>query len=85
VSVLYLLVPLALLLAGLAVWGFVWAARRGQYDDVHTPALRMLQDDEEESTPHPGHIHIVHDVHEEGKPGQRQEPEKDDKPSEDSH
>lgn len=46
-NVLYILVPIALILAGLFVWGFSWAARRGQFDDVQTPALRMLQDDEE--------------------------------------
>jgi cbb3-type cytochrome oxidase maturation protein len=28
------------------VAAFVWAARRGQYDDLDTPALRMLNDDE---------------------------------------
>ena len=25
---------------------FVWAARRGQFDDLETPGLRMLHDDE---------------------------------------
>ena len=46
-NVLFILVPLALLLAGLGVWAFAWAVRRGQFDDVHTPALRMLVDEEE--------------------------------------
>jgi len=45
-SVLFLLIPAALLLAGLGVLGFRWAVRSGQYDDVQTPALRMLFDDE---------------------------------------
>lgn len=44
-SVLYLLVPLALVVVGAAVWAFVWAAGRGQFDDLETPALRMLRDD----------------------------------------
>jgi cbb3-type cytochrome oxidase maturation protein len=48
-NVLFILVPLALLLAGLGVWAFAWAVRRGQFDDVHTPAMRMLVDDEENS------------------------------------
>ncbi|MDX1529934.1 MAG: cbb3-type cytochrome oxidase assembly protein CcoS [Rhodothermales bacterium] len=45
-SVLYLLVPLALLLAGAGVLAFRWAVRSGQFDDVETPALRILLDDE---------------------------------------
>ena len=48
-NVLFVLVPLALILAGLGVWAFSWAVRKGQYDDVHTPALRMLIDDEDEA------------------------------------
>jgi cbb3-type cytochrome oxidase maturation protein len=45
-SVLYIVVPLALLIVGAAVAAFVWAASRGQFDDVDTPAIRMLHDDE---------------------------------------
>lgn len=45
-NILYLLVPLALTLAGLGVWGFWWAVRNGQFDDVDTPALRILLDEE---------------------------------------
>ncbi|GAB5518466.1 MAG: hypothetical protein RhofKO_07170 [Rhodothermales bacterium] len=44
-TILYLLVPLALLLAGVAVYGFCWSVRDGQYDDTETPAIRMLTDD----------------------------------------
>lgn len=45
-GVLYLVVPLALLVVGIAVWAFVWATNRGQFDDLDTPALRMLHDDD---------------------------------------
>lgn len=45
-SILYFLVPLALLLAGAGVWAFFWAVRSGQFDDVETPAIRILLDDE---------------------------------------
>ncbi len=44
-TVLFVLVPLALLLAGLGVGAFRWAVRDGQFDDVETPALRILLDD----------------------------------------
>ena len=45
-SVLFIAVPVALLLAGSALAAFVWAARGGQLDDLETPPLRMLLDDD---------------------------------------
>lgn len=44
-SVMYLILPLALLVVFVAVLGFVWAARRGQFDDLDTPAMRALHDE----------------------------------------
>ena len=44
-SVLYLLVPLMIAVAGGALAAFVWSARAGQLDDLDTPPLRMLADD----------------------------------------
>jgi cbb3-type cytochrome oxidase maturation protein len=46
-SVLYIVVPLALLVVGAAVAAFVWATNQGQFDDLDTPAVRMLHDDDE--------------------------------------
>ncbi|WP_298580108.1 cbb3-type cytochrome oxidase assembly protein CcoS [uncultured Luteimonas sp.] len=43
--ILLLLVPISLVLLGLAVWAFVWAVRRGQFDDLDTPALDILRED----------------------------------------
>lgn len=48
-SVLYVLVPVALGIVLLAVAAFVWAARAGQFDDLDTPALRPLIDEEQPS------------------------------------
>lgn len=45
--ILLLLVPISLVLLGLAVWAFVWAVRRGQFDDLDTPALDILTDDDD--------------------------------------
>lgn len=45
-NVLYVLVPLALALAGAAAAAFRWAVRDGQFDDLETPALRILLDEE---------------------------------------
>ena len=48
-SVIYILLPLALILAAVAVIAFIWATRAGQFDDLDTPAMRMLHDDEPRS------------------------------------
>lgn len=45
-SSLLLLIPISLVLLGVAVWAFVWAVRRGQFDDLDTPAIDILLDDE---------------------------------------
>jgi len=45
-NAIFVLLPLALLIAGIAVALFIWAVRSGQYDDLDTPAVRMLFDDE---------------------------------------
>ncbi|MEM7167146.1 MAG: cbb3-type cytochrome oxidase assembly protein CcoS [Planctomycetota bacterium] len=47
-SVLYVLLPLALLFAVSALIAFVWATRGGQFDDLQTPAVRILHDDEDD-------------------------------------
>ena len=52
-NVLYVLVPLALALALCGVAAFRWAVRDGQFDDVETPALRVLLDDERPEHPDP--------------------------------
>lgn len=43
---IFVLLPLALLIAAIAVGFFVWAAQSGQFDDLDTPAVRMLFDDD---------------------------------------
>lgn len=47
-SGLVLLVASALTLGGLALVGFFWAFRNGQYDDIEGAAQRILIDDEDE-------------------------------------
>lgn len=46
-SVLFVVLPLGILLGATAVVGFLIAARKGQFDDLVTPAVRMLHDDVE--------------------------------------
>lgn len=43
---LLILIPISLVLLGVAVWAFVWAVRGGQFDDLDTPALDALTDEE---------------------------------------
>ncbi len=45
-SIIYIVLPLALLVVLVAVIAFAIATRRGQFDDLDTPAIRALQDDE---------------------------------------
>jgi cbb3-type cytochrome oxidase maturation protein len=46
-SIIYVVIPIALVVVLAAVLAFVWATRRGQFDDLDTPAMRMLADDDE--------------------------------------
>lgn len=46
-SVLYLALPLALVLAAVAVAAFMWSVNDGQLDDLDTPSVRLLNDDKD--------------------------------------
>jgi cbb3-type cytochrome oxidase maturation protein len=46
VNILYLLIPLGLVLLGCAVAAFFWAVRSGQFDDLDTPAMSVVMDDD---------------------------------------
>jgi cbb3-type cytochrome oxidase maturation protein len=45
-NVLVYLLPAALGLGLLGLFGFLWALRSGQYNDVEGAALRVLSDDD---------------------------------------
>ncbi len=45
-SVIYIVLPLALVLGGGALAAFLWAVRRGQFDDLETPAIRVALEDD---------------------------------------
>jgi cbb3-type cytochrome oxidase maturation protein len=46
VSVVFIALPIALLLALAALAAFIWSVRSGQMDDLETPRHRVLFDDE---------------------------------------
>ena len=41
-EVLFIVVPLAIVMAGVAATAFIWSVHRGQYDDLDTPSYRAL-------------------------------------------
>jgi len=47
-NVLVYLVPLAVGLGLIGLFGFLWALRSGQYSDMDGAALRVLSDDDVE-------------------------------------
>lgn len=47
-AILLFLIPVSVLLLGLAIWAFVWAVKGGQFDDLDTPPLDVLRDDDED-------------------------------------
>lgn len=46
-EIMIVLLPLALLLGATFIGAFIWAAKKGQYDDVETPRYRMLLEDKQ--------------------------------------
>lgn len=51
-SIVFLMVPMALLLGFGFFAAFYWAVSRGQFDDLETPALRILEDPPQERKQH---------------------------------
>jgi cbb3-type cytochrome oxidase maturation protein len=50
-EVIFLVLPLAIGLAGVALTAFYWAVRRGQFDDLDTPPCRILFEDADARDP----------------------------------
>ena len=46
-SMVFVLLPLSIILGGGALVLFLWALRNGQFDDLETPAHRILFEDEQ--------------------------------------
>jgi cbb3-type cytochrome oxidase maturation protein len=50
-EILYLLIPLSLVLVFAVGGAFWWALQNGQFDDLDTPAHRVLMDDDRTEQP----------------------------------
>lgn len=48
-EIIYLLLPVSVLLGFLALAAYLWGVKNGQFDDLETPAIRAIFDDEEAS------------------------------------
>lgn len=47
-SVLFIVLPLAILIVGAGVAAFLWGVKHGQFDDLDTPAVRVALEDDGE-------------------------------------
>ncbi len=43
---LYLMIPLGILLTGIAIWIFIWALKGGQFEDLDSPGWSIIMDEE---------------------------------------
>jgi len=50
-NILYFLVGCSLVMALIFLAAFIWSLKNGQHDDLHTPGIRILFDDEVEQLP----------------------------------
>lgn len=48
-NIILLLIPLSMVLLGFGIWAFFWAVNHAQFDDLDTPGLMPLVDDEHET------------------------------------
>ncbi len=50
-EIIYLLIPVAIILVAFATWAFFYSVNSGQFDDLESPAHRILYDDDEDMIP----------------------------------
>jgi cbb3-type cytochrome oxidase maturation protein len=44
-EIMFLLIPLSVSLVGVAIWAFFWAIKSGQFDDLDSPSLSILDEE----------------------------------------
>ena len=50
-SIIYVLIPLAVILLALAVWALIWAIKNGQFDDLESHGWSVVLDDDQNPPP----------------------------------
>lgn len=53
-SILYFMIPMGIVIIAAALWAFFWAVDNGQFDDLESPAWRILLDDDSRPPDHGG-------------------------------
>ncbi len=48
-SIIYVLIPIAMLFVAIAVWVFFWAVKSDQYEDLDREGINILFDEDLES------------------------------------
>lgn len=47
-TIIFILLPFSILLGAVFLGGYLWSVRSGQFDDLYTPAVRILAEEETE-------------------------------------
>ena len=50
-TMLYVLIPLAVVLLAVAIWAMLWAIRSGQFDDLDSHGWSVVLDDDQKPPP----------------------------------
>ena len=50
-TMLYVLIPLAVVLLAIAVWAMLWAIKSGQFDDLDSHGWSVVLDDDQKPPP----------------------------------
>ena len=50
-SMLYVLIPLAVMLLAVAIWALIWAIKSGQFDDLESHGWSVVLDDDQKPPP----------------------------------
>lgn len=50
-SILYVLIPLAVMLLAIAIWALLWAIKNGQFDDLESHGWSVVLDDDQKPPP----------------------------------
>jgi cbb3-type cytochrome oxidase maturation protein len=50
-TMLYVLIPLAVVLLAVAIWAMLWAIKTGQFDDLDSQGWSVVLDDDQKPPP----------------------------------
>lgn len=50
-TMIYVLIPLAVVLLAIAVWALLWAIKSGQFDDLESHGWSVVLDDDQKPPP----------------------------------